>query len=617
MDPVLSFALVATDSTGATASAIANVTVPQLKRPLMVTAGANQTVHYGTVVQLTGTAVSSNTGAGISYDWSQTSGPPVTLGNANTAAASFPAPALSADSTLTFQFKATDSAGASASSVVNVTVFRVDWPLSISAGANQMVTEGATVSLTGTAVELESAASVTAYQWVQVGGPPVTLRNPNSARATFVAPAAGGLPLNFQFTAADSNGELTSVTVNVLVTSVGPHGPPILINAGPSQTVNFGTTVALKGSATTSGGEITGYEWTQISGPPVTLSDASTAAADFVAPAVSEDTVLTFQLTGSFQTDQGGYGSGSCTTDVTVFRVNHPLSVSAGPSQMAEPAAVITLAGTCTELNPNARITAYRSTQVGGPSVTLSNAATATAGFLAPPAITGPAPIIDPDLLIDSDFKHRQEPPYTSLYQPRQAQVQSWLNQFRAAPQTLAGLNGMLSSALGGKQLVDLQNLDKQLQAGQDISPQLGAMNLSLPAFNYILQLGTLVAATPPVQLLALEWNDLYSIPAQVKKFAAYPTWRAEELNASISLSPDYFNYPTAPPTVFSTGNRSKRERPFRRCPRYKLDDHRYPHWFHQCPGCSLCNEKRIAGASRLSLDAQHCDEPVDQSAGR
>lgn len=73
----------------------------------------------GRVVLLAGTATGS---ASASYSWTQVSGPPVALANANTASATFVAPGVSAPTPLVFQFSAAvDGKTASAQSTATIT----------------------------------------------------------------------------------------------------------------------------------------------------------------------------------------------------------------------------------------------------------------------------------------------------------------------------------------------------------------------------------------------------------------------------------------------------------------------------------------------------------------
>jgi uncharacterized protein len=69
-----------------------------------------------------------------------------------------------------------------------------------------------------------------------------------------------------------------------------------------------GRVVTLNGSV--SGATTTALNWTQISGPPVTLTGADTATASFVAPGVSSSTPLQFQFSA------GAVGGGKAATSV-------------------------------------------------------------------------------------------------------------------------------------------------------------------------------------------------------------------------------------------------------------------------------------------------------------
>lgn len=86
-------------------------------------AGTSLTVVELTVVQLNGSA-SDPDGDALTYAWSQTAGPAVVISNANMAQASFTAPdvAPGAPQLLTFRLTVTDTAAASGSSSVNITV---------------------------------------------------------------------------------------------------------------------------------------------------------------------------------------------------------------------------------------------------------------------------------------------------------------------------------------------------------------------------------------------------------------------------------------------------------------------------------------------------------------
>ena len=71
-------------------------------------------------------------------------------------------------------------------------------------------------------------------------------------------------------------------------------GRGLLASAGGTATASGGKLVTLSGS--TEGAAAASTSWTQVAGPAVTLTGASTATATFLAPGVAEATPLTFQF---------------------------------------------------------------------------------------------------------------------------------------------------------------------------------------------------------------------------------------------------------------------------------------------------------------------------------
>ncbi len=102
--------------------------------------------------------------------------------------------------------------------------------------------------------------------------------------------------------------------------------------AGASQTVASGAQVTLNGTASNDpNGDTLTYEWQQTGGGPiVSLSNASSATAQFVAPSVQSDILLQFRLTVS---DTGGL-SDVATTTVTALAGGGGLGGSSGGGQI-------------------------------------------------------------------------------------------------------------------------------------------------------------------------------------------------------------------------------------------------------------------------------------------
>jgi len=115
-------------------------------------------------------------------------------------------------------------------------------------------------------------------------------------------------------TVTDFGGLQSTANCSVYVTPE-INEPPIA-DAGENQVVDEGITVILDGSNSSDpDGDIVSYQWTQISGTSVTLSDPTSAQPTFTAPGVGPDgDMLTFSLT---VTDNGGM-QGTNTCNITV-----------------------------------------------------------------------------------------------------------------------------------------------------------------------------------------------------------------------------------------------------------------------------------------------------------
>jgi K319-like protein len=165
--------------------------------PAVSFAGADQQVLQGATVTLDG---GGSTGPITGYHWTQTAGPNVTLTGADAKTATFTAPSVAQDTTLTFELKV-DGPGSPAPNSVDVTVLAAA-PASAdsNAGPDQTVAQAGTVKLDGT-----GSTNATGYAWRQTGGPAVTLTGANTATPSFTMPK-GADPLTFQLTASNASG---------------------------------------------------------------------------------------------------------------------------------------------------------------------------------------------------------------------------------------------------------------------------------------------------------------------------------------------------------------------------------------------------------------------------
>jgi hypothetical protein len=254
--------------------------------PPTASAGAGQTVFKKATVTLDGSASSDAAGDSLTYSWSQTSGPAVTLSSPSSVKPTFTAP--STTSTLVFSLVVSDGHGNS-SAPASVTISVQDRAPTAMAGSNTSVAPLTTYTLDGTGSSDPDGDTIT-YAWTQTAGTPVTLNTPVTGKATFTVPVQPGV---LQFSLVVTDGELSSQPSMVMIT-VTTDPVPVAI-AGADQTAPKRSLAVLQGSGTDSDQQTLTYLWQQVAGTPVTIQNATSATASFIAPATSGD--LKFSLT--------------------------------------------------------------------------------------------------------------------------------------------------------------------------------------------------------------------------------------------------------------------------------------------------------------------------------
>ena len=151
------------------------------------------------------------------------------------------------------------------------------------------------------------------------------------------------------------------------------------------------------------------------------------------------------------------------------------------------------------------------------------------------------APVIDPDLLIEQDLR-TPEPGDAAydLWKARRNDLAARLSALdttrKAQPTQQAGFNLIVSGVLGPVE--QLLALLEQHQNGDSIDSQLRARLLTMPAFMRLMRVRELAVANT---MLDEEWNDVYSILLQARKFGLYAAWRDEERQRGLILGPDFF----------------------------------------------------------------------------
>ena len=128
-DQTLTFSLTVNDGAVDSTPDTVDITVSNVNTPPTANAGADQTVDEGTTdIQLNGSATDPDTNDTITYLWSQTQGPTVTLSSSTSVSPTFDAPLINSDQAiLTFSLTVNDGAADSANNAtVTVTILDTD-----------------------------------------------------------------------------------------------------------------------------------------------------------------------------------------------------------------------------------------------------------------------------------------------------------------------------------------------------------------------------------------------------------------------------------------------------------------------------------------------------------
>ncbi|MBN9385178.1 MAG: T9SS type A sorting domain-containing protein [Chitinophagaceae bacterium] len=288
------FQLTVTDSQGQTGSAQVTVTVkPTTAVPtLTVNAGANQTVTLPAGATVSGTVTVTNSTV-KSYQWTQVSGPSTAYFSSSSTAQSNITGLVAG--TYVFKLTVTGSTGLTASAQLTLTVKPTPpATLTVNAGPDQTITWPSRANVAGTATATNS--TVKSYQWLQVSGPAVAyFINSKVAQTQAVGLVAGTYV--FKLTVTGSTGLTAS---DEMILTVKPGTPPTLtVDAGVDQTVILPSRATLTGSGRSTNNAITGYQWTQVSGPAVAYFVNSKAAQTQAVGLVAGIYVFRLTATGS------------------------------------------------------------------------------------------------------------------------------------------------------------------------------------------------------------------------------------------------------------------------------------------------------------------------------
>ena len=181
-----------------------------------------------------------------------------------------------------------------------------------------------------------------------------------------------------------SGGDSADTTQTQTPTTGSGNGSSQQTNSSPvvtvsaDQTVSSGDNVTL-GVTVTDDDDVT-YSWSQLSGTSVNLSASSSANTSFVAPEVSANETLQFQVSVSDGVNAAVTDTVNITVEPVIVETNEPPQVDAGSDRSVSAGQSVTLTANVIDDDE----VSYSWRQLTGDSVTLSATDTASISFIAP-----------------------------------------------------------------------------------------------------------------------------------------------------------------------------------------------------------------------------------------
>ena len=317
----------------------------------------------------------------ISYKWEQMAGETVSFGSDSEQTITFTTPAVAPHETKDLRFALTVVNPQGRSSITSFTlhVIHVNHPPVVKAQEEITVMESNPVTLTATASDPDNDPMT--YMWTQTSGDQVKLGTPTALASSFTAPALSSSEdnktLQFTITADDGNGGTGSDTVTVHVLSASQYQIPTL-SCNDIIRGHEGGTVTLSEMVDNPNNLPLTYEWTQVSGMPVSLSSANAANPSVSLPTGSGGSEIAFQVI----VKQGDTIVGNCEQYVYAAEPEPGAApiADAGPDQIVQGGTQVQLDGT----KSTGLYLKYQWAQIGGEPVTLIGVNGPLPTFVAP-----------------------------------------------------------------------------------------------------------------------------------------------------------------------------------------------------------------------------------------
>ncbi len=356
------FRLMVMDTDGASASDEVRVHVlaEEVNQAPTANAGSDKIVNLPTNSVVLNGSGNDDDGEIVTYQWIKISGPVAVLSNENTATLSVSG---MTEGKYEFRLTVTDDDDARATDNVIVTV------IPATTNQNPVVNAGndKTIYLPTNTSNMQAEANdpdgnISSYLWEKRWGPSLTMLNENTSMLT-VQDLEEGVYL-FRVTVTDNQNASSYDEVRLTVSAANVNQPPTA-NAGEDVLLTLPTDqVNLSGSGNDPDGSITSFSWMKVSGPAVTMTNATSKTV-----ALSDLQAGTYSFRLTVTDDDGASGQDYVSVVVNSADINrNPVANAGKDKEIILPNNSVVLIGTGSD--PDGSIVSRRWEQIIGPDVT-------------------------------------------------------------------------------------------------------------------------------------------------------------------------------------------------------------------------------------------------------
>lgn len=338
---------------------------PSTNKPPISNAGSGITITLPvTTAALDGSASGDPDGNIAKYQWAQASGP-ATAAIASNTSAKTNISGLTVAGSYVFELTVTDDKQATASGRVTITVLAAANTAPVAnAGNGSIITLPVTTAALDGSASRDADGSITKYQWAQISGPVTSAIASNASAKTNISGLTATGNYIFELTITDDKQATASARVTVQVLP-GVNVSPVA-NAGNNVTIVLpASTSTLDGSASKDpDGNITKYQWTEISGPATAAIISNTSAKTNISGlSVAGDYIFELTVTD----DKQATSKARVTVQVLIATNIAPIANAGSSIAITLPADTAALDGSASR-DTDGNIVKYQWVQISGPA---------------------------------------------------------------------------------------------------------------------------------------------------------------------------------------------------------------------------------------------------------